>query len=111
MGGCIPGHYYSLQLSAGSYKEAPSDRLELSSHFTSDNPTSTVRMLWTVLVPGLLGQALCVSFTNHWSTLVPGGLEKAKQVAEDTGRELLYEIIPGDEKKTRRLPLERVQIK
>ena len=57
-------------------------------------------MLWTVLVPGLLGQALCASYTNHWSTLVPGGPEKAKQVAEDTGCELLYEIIPGDGRKT-----------
>ena len=54
-------------------------------------------MLWTVLVPSLLGQALCVSYTNHWSTRVPGGIEKAKLVAEDTGCELLYEIIPGED--------------
>ena len=57
-------------------------------------------MLWSVLIPAcILGQALCVSYTNHWSSLVPGGVEKAKQVAEDTGCELLYEIIPGEDQK------------
>ena len=57
-------------------------------------------MLWSVLIPAcLLGQALSVSYTNHWSSLVPGGEEKAKQVAEDTGCELLYEIIPGEDQK------------
>ena len=39
---------------------------------------------------------MAVSYTNHWSTKVPGGMEDAKKVAEDTGCELLYEIIPGD---------------
>ena len=57
-------------------------------------------MLWSVLFSSLLSQALCVSYSNHWSSLVPGGIEKAKQVAEDTGCELLYEIIPGEEQKS-----------
>ena len=41
-----------------------------------------------------LGQG--VSYSNHWSTLVPAGLEAAQKVAADTGCELLYEIIPGE---------------
>ena len=57
-------------------------------------------MLWSILFSSLLGQTLCVSYSNHWSSLVPGGIEKAKQVAEDTGCELLYEIIPGEEQKS-----------
>ena len=43
----------------------------------------------------LAGQAWSESYSNHWSTLIPGGLEAAKKVSEDTGCELLYEIIPG----------------
>ena len=36
-----------------------------------------------------------MSYSNHWSTLIPGGLEAAKKVSTDTGCQLLYEIIPG----------------
>ena len=43
----------------------------------------------------LAGQSLSDSYSNHWSTLIPGGLEAARKVSEDTGCELLYEIIPG----------------
>ena len=57
-------------------------------------------MLWSILFSSLLGQTLSVSYSNHWSSLVPGGIEKAKQVAEDTGCELLYEIIPGEKQKS-----------
>ena len=35
------------------------------------------------------------SFSNQWATKIPGGLEHAKKVAEDTGCELMFEIIPG----------------
>ena len=41
------------------------------------------------------GQAWSESYSNHWSTLIPGGLEAARKVSEDTGCQLLYEIIPG----------------
>ena len=43
----------------------------------------------------LADQTLSESYSNHWSTLIPGGLEAARKVSEDTGCELLYEIIPG----------------
>ena len=43
----------------------------------------------------LAGQTWSESYSNHWSTLIPGGLEAARKVSEDTGCELLYEIIPG----------------
>ena len=43
----------------------------------------------------LAGQTWAESYSNHWSTLIPGGLEAARQVSEDTGCQLLYEIIPG----------------
>ena len=42
------------------------------------------------------GQSLSESYSNHWSTLIPGGLEAAKKVSADTGCDLLYEIIPGE---------------
>ena len=47
------------------------------------------------LLLGSSGLVSGVSYSNHWSTKIPGGLEHAKEVAEDTGCELLYEIIPG----------------
>jgi len=36
------------------------------------------------------------SFNNDWSTHIPGGLEAAQKVEKDTGCELQYEIIPGE---------------
>jgi len=36
------------------------------------------------------------SLSNDWSTLVPGGIEAAKKVELDTGCQLQYEIIPGE---------------
>lgn len=45
----------------------------------------------------LAGQSWSESFSNQWSTLIPGGLEAARKVAEDTGCQLMYEIIPGED--------------
>ena len=47
------------------------------------------------LVLTVCGHIMTASYSNHWSTLIPGGIEHAQKVAEDTGCELLYEIIPG----------------
>jgi len=54
--------------------------------------------MWTkiTVIVLLVGLVMPESFNNDWSAHIPGGLEAAKKVAEDTGCELQYEIIPDD---------------
>eukprot|EP00092_Neocalanus_flemingeri_P033440 GFUD01036357.1.p1 GENE.GFUD01036357.1~~GFUD01036357.1.p1 ORF type:complete len:862 (-),score=191.63 GFUD01036357.1:334-2919(-) len=54
--------------------------------------------MWTKVteIVLLVGLVTPESFNNEWSTHIPGGVEAAKKVEEDTGCQLQYEIIPGE---------------
>ena len=48
----------------------------------------------TALMVGV-GVVRTEEYNNEWSAHIPGGVEHAKKVAEDTGCEYVREIIPG----------------
>jgi len=51
--------------------------------------------MWTkiTVIVLLVGLVMPQSYNNDWSILIPGGLEAAKKVEEDTGCQLQYKII------------------
>jgi len=44
-----------------------------------------------------MGHLLASSYSNHFTCKIPGGIEHAQKVAGDTGCQLLYQVIPGDD--------------
>ena len=54
--------------------------------------------MWTkiTVIVLLVGLVMPQSYNNDWSILIPGGLEAAKKVEEDTGCQLQYKIITGE---------------
>ena len=53
-------------------------------------------MMWMwICLMSKMNHVLSLSYSNHFTCKIPGGLDHAKTVSSDTGCELLYQVIPG----------------